>query len=179
MGNGHGGARPNSGRKKSAIKDKLENDIYGKKIQVLKFEDDLVGEEMPAPGEYLSEQTKGVSENIGREVYEKTWIWLKERGCEKLINPIVLEQYAMCVARWIQAEMAVHRFGFIAKHPTTEMPTASPFIRISQDFLKQSTTQWLQIYQIVKENCSEAFTKDEVDPMAMLLNSSEGIAGNN
>ena len=63
----------------------------------------------------------------------------------------------MSVARWIQAEEAVHTFGFLAKHPTTQMPIASPYVKISQDFLKQSTNLWLQIYGVIKENCAEFY----------------------
>jgi len=170
MANGHGGARIGAGRKKVPVKDRVEDDFYKKKIEVIKIDDSLAGAEMPEPSKYLSQQTKGASENIGKEVYEKTWKWLQERGCDHLVNPQIVEQYAMCVARWIQAENAVHTFGFLAKHPTTEMPIASPYIRISQDFLKQSTNLWLQIYQVVKDNCTEGYTREETDPMAMLLN---------
>lgn len=178
MAGGHGGSRAGAGRKKKAVAEKIENNIYNKKIEVLKVDSKLVGVNMPEPSKYLSQQTKGASENIGRDVYQRTWLWLKDRGCEMLINPQTIEQYAMCVARWIQAENAVHTFGFLAKHPTTEMPIASPFIKMSQDFLKQSTYLWLQIYQIVKENCTEALGKEDADPMAMLLNS-QPIYGEN
>ncbi len=170
MSNGHGGSRVGAGRKKTAIVERIADDTYKKKIEVLKVDNELFGNDMPEPSQYLSQQTKGASENIGKAVYEKTWRWLQDRGCDQLVNPQIVEQYAMCIARWIQAENAVHTFGFLAKHPTTEMPIASPYIKISQDFLKQSTNLWLQIYQVVKENCTEPYGKDETDPMAILLN---------
>lgn len=171
MANGQGGARVGAGRKKKPLAEKIENNIYNKKIEVLKVEDKLIGEDMPTPSDFLSQPTKGASQNIGKDVYEKTWLWLKSKGCEKLVNPQTIEQYAMCVSRWQQAESAVHTFGFLAKHPTTEMPIASPFIKIAQDFLKTGTQLWLQIYQVVKDNCTEALSTEENDPMAMLLNS--------
>ncbi len=177
MANGHGGNRTGAGRKKKALTEKLEDNIYNKKIEVLRVDSKLSGEDMPEPSGYLSAQTKGASENIGKSVYQKTWKWLTERGCETLVNPQIIEQYSMCVARWIQAENAVHTFGFLAKHPTTEMPIASPFIKISQDFLKQSTNLWLQIYQVVKENCSENFGKTDNDPMSILLENSIKVGG--
>ncbi len=164
-----GGKRPGAGRKKKALTEKLENNIYNKKLEKLAFSSDLRGEDMPEPDIYLSEQTKGMSENIGREVYVKTWQWLKARGCEKYVSSQTIEQYAMCVARWRQAEKAIHTFGFLAKHPTTQLPIASPFIKISQDFLKQSAMLWTQIYQVVKENCTESFNVNEMDPMEIIL----------
>lgn len=177
MANGHGGARPGAGRKKKAVIDRIDDPTYNKKIEVLKVDNDLKGEEMPEPSKYLLQQTKGASENIAGDVYKKTWDWLKARGCAHLVQPNLIEQYAMTVARWIQAENAVHTFGFLAKHPTTQMPIASPYVKLSQDFLKQSTNLWLQIYQVVKENCTETYGGDENDPMAYLLNHPPG--GNN
>ena len=170
MANGHGGVRPGAGRKKKPVIDKIEDPTYKKKIETLQVNEDLKGEDMPEPSKYLLQQTKGASENIAGDVYKKVWEWLKDRGCEQLIQPCLIEQYAVSIARWIQAENAVHTFGFLAKHPTTQMPIASPYIKISQDFLKQSTNLWLQIYQVVKENCTEPYGAEDDDPMAMLLN---------
>ena len=170
MANGHGGARVGAGRKKKPVADRLADETYKKKIETIHVEDNLKGEDMPEPSKYLLQQTKGASENIAGDVYKKTWKWLEDRGCAHLIQPNLIEQYAMTVARWIQAENAVHTFGFLAKHPTTQMPIASPYVKLSQDFLKQSTNLWLQIYQVVKENCTEPYAGDENDPMAYLLN---------
>ena len=164
---GTGGARTGAGRPRKSLSDKI---LEGKekKAKILKM--DMVGEDMPKPSTFLSEQTKGASDNNAKAIYIKTWNWLKDRKCEKLINPQLLEQYSLSVARWQQSEKAVHQFGFLAKHPTTQMPIASPFIRIAQDFLKQSTSLWLQIYGIVKENCSEFYGEDETDIMTQILN---------
>ncbi len=175
MSTGRGGARVGAGRKKKPLAEKIENNIYNKPITVLKVEDRIIGEDMPQPSELLSQQTKGASENIAKEVYEKTWLWLKSKGCERLIIPQAIEQYAMSIARWRQAESAVHTFGFLAKHPTTEMPIASPFVKITQDYMKQANALWLQIYQVIKENCTESLSTEESDPMAILLN--EGLKG--
>jgi hypothetical protein len=164
---GSGGARPGAGRPRKPLAEKI---LEGKQKKAKVLKNDMVGQDMPNPDAFLSETTKGASENKAKEIYVKTWNWLKDRKCEKLINPQLLEQYALSVARWQQAEKAVHQFGFLAKHPTTQMPIASPYIRISQDFLKQSTSLWLQIYGIVKENCSEFYGGDADDIMTQILN---------
>jgi hypothetical protein len=179
MANGYGGARIGAGRKKKALADRV---LEGKeeKVKVIKFKSEINGEDMPPPNKILSENTKGASKNIAKEIYINTWNWLKERKCEHLINPQIIEQYALSVARWRQTENAVHSFGFLAKHPTTQMPIASPFIKISQDFLKQSMNLWLQIYTVVKDNCADYYSGDgSEDPMEILLNSSMPKRGGN
>lgn len=55
--------------------------------------------------------------------------------------------------RWIQCEEGINQYGLLAKHPTTQMPIASPYVNMGISFLKQANVLWLQIYQIVKENC--------------------------
>ena len=77
-----------------------------------------------------------------------------ERGCERLVNTNLIEQYAMSVSRWVQCETCISEYGFLAKHPTTGAAITSPYVGMSQNYLKQVNQCWYQIYQIVKENCS-------------------------
>ncbi|MCF0259917.1 MAG: P27 family phage terminase small subunit, partial [Erysipelotrichaceae bacterium] len=100
-----------------------------------------------------------------------TWNWLKARGCEKQVNPQLLEEYAMSVSRWIQCEEAISEFGFLAKHPTTGMATTSPYVAMAQNFQKQMNNAWFQIYQIVKDNCSVDYSgpNPQDNVMEMLL----------
>ena len=64
------------------------------------------------------------------------------------------QQYAMSVSRWVQCETCISEYGFLAKHPTTGAAITSPYVTMSQNYLKQVNQCWYQIYQIVKENCS-------------------------
>lgn len=70
---------------------------------------------------------------------------------------------AMSVARWIQCEEAVTEFGFLAKHPTTGSAIQSPYVAMSQNFMSQTNRLWMEIYQIVKENCATEY--NGVTPM--------------
>lgn len=173
MANGKGGARPGAGRPKKPLAEKIV-DGQASKAKVLNFGDEMKGEDMPEPNKYLYEQTKGASENTAQEIYEKTWRWLKERKCDIYVQPNLVEQYAICVARHIQAEEAIHTYGFLAKHPTTGVAITSPFIRISHEFLKQSNAIWNQIYLVIKENCADFYTNasdGSTDVMEQILNS--------
>ena len=102
--------------------------------------------------------------------------WLNEKGCAALVNPTLLQQYAMSVSRWIQCEETISEFGFLAKHPTTGAAIASPYVAMSQQYMKQVNQIWYQIYQIVKENCSVdyqgAIPQDDV--MERLLRARRG-----
>ena len=81
----------------------------------------------------------------------------------------------MSFARWIQCEEAISEYGFLAKHPTTGQAITSPYVSMSQSYMKQATQQWSLIYEIVKANCTvnfEGATPYE-DAMKLLLKSRE------
>lgn len=63
----------------------------------------------------------------------------------------------MSVSRWIQCEECITEYGFLAKHPTTGNAIASPYVSMSQAYMKQVNLAWFQIYQILRENCSEQY----------------------
>jgi len=156
MANGHGGARPGSGRKKKPLAEKIIDGNPGRKpMTKLQFNitDALHGEEMPPVSEWMTQVTKNSQQNRAAEIYASTWQWLHERGCEQYVKKELIEQYALYMQRWIQCEEGVNQYGLLAKHPTTQMPIASPYVSMGLNFLKQANVLWLQIYQIVKDNC--------------------------
>ena len=177
-GTNRGGARPGAGRKPKALADKVLEGNPGKRpLEVVAFPAaDLTGEEMPPPREYLAARQHGGGHTKAVELYESTWRWLRERNCDHLIPPQVLESYAQTAARWIQCEEAISEFGFLAKHPTTKAPIQSPFVAISQSFMKQANNLWGQIYQVVRENCSSVFEgkNPQDDVMEALLRARNG-----
>ena len=75
----------------------------------------------------------------------------------------------MSVARWLQCEQAISEYGFLAKHPTTGAACASPYVQMSQQYMRQINSVWYQIFQVVKENCSEEFMGTPQDDMMELL----------
>ena len=131
----------------------------GRPIMVMDLPEppDLLGEEMPKPKEYLTQEQRNGIDLCAVEVYEETWQWLQKCGCEKLVNPGLVDQYAMSVARYIQCETAISMYGPLAKHPTTGNPIASPYVSMSQTYQKQASQIWYQINQVVKENCTSEY----------------------
>ena len=132
------------------------------------------GVDMPKPSDYLSARQKNGVPLGADEIYKETWLWLKERNCEKLVNPRLIEAYAQAFARYIQCEEAISTYGLLGKHPTTGGVIASPFVQMSQQFQKNANLIWYEIYGIVKENCTEPVCDDLNDSMERLLRSRKG-----
>ena len=129
----------------------------------------LQGAEMPKPAEYLSARQKNGVPLGADEIYKETWLWLKQRSCENLVNKRLIESYAQAFARYIQCEDAISSYGLLGKHPTTGGVMVSPFVQMSQQFQKTANMMWYQIYDIVKQNCTETFTDNPNDTMEQLL----------
>ena len=154
-----GPSKGRGGRPKTPLAEKLLNGNPSKKpIKVLDFGNisDLEGEQIPKPREYmLAKQKQG--EIIAAQIREELWKWLKERNCEKLLPMLLLDQYPMSYARWIQAEQAISEYGSLGRHVTTGNAQQSPFVMIAQNANKQALNIWGQIYEVVKENCSSDY----------------------
>lgn len=174
-GTNRGGSRVGSGRKKKALTDKINNGT-ATNAMVLPEPTEIVGADVPPVKEYLKAKQKSGIDLQAESIYKETWKWLKQRGCEKLVNAQLIEQYSMSVSRWIQCEEAISEYGFLAKHPTTGNAIASPYVSMSQQYLKQINQCWYQIYQVVKENCSVEYggASPQDDLMERLLSARKG-----
>ena len=156
-GTNRGGARLGAGQKKKPLADKMLDGNPGKrKLTVVEFPNaaEFQGVKMPQPSTMLSAVQKDGKPLIASEIYERTWSWLTERGCATIISPQVLERYAMSAARWIQCEVAITEYGFLAKHPTTGNAIQSPYVAMSQNYMAQTNRLWYEIFQIVKDRKS-------------------------
>lgn len=178
-GTNRGGARIGAGAKKKPLADKIaEGNPGGRTLTVMKFSNtaDLHGQAMPEPNKMLEAVQKDGKTLVAGEIYKNTWQWLNERGCAMLISPQLLERYAMSVARWIQCEEAVTEYGFLAKHPTTGNAIQSPYVAMGQNYMNQTNRLWMEIFQIVKENCTGEYsgTNPQDDVMERLLTARKG-----
>lgn len=183
-GTNRGGRRVRAGDKPDALADKIAS---GKKAEILELPvTDLCGDElsdaaelngadMPSPSDYLSARQRDGKPLGADAIYAETWNWLKNRGCEKLVNPRLLEAYAQAFARFIQCEDAISTYGLLGKHPTTGGAITSPFVQMSQSFQKQANLLWYELFDIVKQNCTTAFVGNpQDDVMERLLSARRG-----
>ena len=185
-GTNRGGRRVRAGDKPKPLAEKIaageDADIIEFTPTVLEGADlddaaDLVGEDMPSPSEYLSARQKDGKPLGADEIYKETWLWLKNRGCDKLVNKRLLESYSLAFARFIQCEEALSTYGLLGKHPTTGQPVMSPFVNMSSTYMNQTNRLWNEIFQIVKENCSTQYDGDspQEDVMERLLRARMGM----
>lgn len=150
---GVGGKRPGAGRKPKGVAEKAANgNPGGRKLTVLDIPD-TEGSVMPQPDEILSATQKDGTKLKAAEIYERVWNWLDRLGATAYIAPEVIEQYAMCRARWLQCEDMTNELGFLSRHPTTGKPITSPFINIGINYMNQAARQWDAIMQTVNFNC--------------------------
>ena len=172
-----GGAKPGTGRKPKALKEKLlEGRINSNKTH-LRFPGDVLfqlsGEDMPPIDDYMRAHQKNGIELRAKEVFRETTEWINSRSCRDLVNPQFVKQYAMAVARWIQCEEAIIESGFLAKHPTTGAAIASHYVTIENQYMKAINQCWYQIAAIVKEHSADGFgaNNPQDDLMERLLRS--------
>ena len=187
-GTNRGGRRVRAGDKPLPLAEKI---AHGKPARVLELPEfppeteleideldgvsDMLGEDIPPPSEYLSSLQRDGKPLGADELYMETWRWLKERGCDKFVNPRLVEAYAQAFTRYIQCEEAISTYGFLGKHPTTGGAIASPFVAMSQSFQKQANLVWYEIFDIVKQNCTTAFVGNPQDDiMETLLSGRKG-----
>lgn len=187
-GTNRGGRRVKAGSKPDPLIDKI---AAGKSAKILNPElpdvtllvgadigegSELEGMDMPEPGEYLSAKQKDGQPFYADDLYRETWQWLKDRGCEHLVSPRLLEAYAQNFARYIQCENAISHFGLLGKHPTTGGVVTSPFVTMSQSFQKQANLLWYEIFDIVKQNSTVSYEGQTPadDMMERLLRSKKG-----
>ena len=170
-----GGPRPGQGRPRKALVDKIQ-DGTANSARVMSEPAEFVGADVPPVKEYMKATQKNGKGLAAPEIYANTYAWLQARGCDKLVSPQLIEQYAMSVSRWIQCEECISEYGFLAKHPTTGNAIASPYVAMSRDYMKQVNSTWFAIYQIVKENCSVDYSGPNPpdDVMQRLLRARNG-----
>lgn len=159
-----GGRREGAGRK-SKKSNGNQTPFIG--ITDLDAPDVIEGADIPPMKEYLKAKQKNGKETYAEEIYNATYLWLKKRGCDKLVSQQLVESYALSCARYIQCEEAISEFGFLAKHPTTGNAIASPYVQMSQSYMKQVNTTWYQIYAIVKDNGSADI--EELDSQDIMM----------
>ena len=154
-----GGARRGAGGKPKELREKL---LDGKTATVLKppklpEPTDLSGNEMPQVDAWLKEKQQDGEPWQAEDLVRETYKYLKGFGVEQLISIQQIYAYAAAEARWIQCHRAISKYGFLAKHPTTGAPIESPYVKMADKFAKQAAAAWYMIFQVVRDNSTEAY----------------------
>ena len=110
------------GRKKKALTDRI-NDGGTAMVLDLPEPSEMSGEEMPLVKDYLKAKQKSGKSFCAAEVYEETWKWLRERGCDRLVNIQLVEQYAVSVSGGSSARNAFRSMASLPNIPRPETPS--------------------------------------------------------
>jgi len=156
LANGHGGARPGSGRPKKKLADKiLEGTTKQHKPKVIKFDSDEVPViEKPAWIDYYGSKTAGAPD--APEIFDRTVEWLKTTGCLHLINPDFIMDYAIIKASWFEAQRRITHLGLVYTYDGKKLDS-NPHIDVAMKYYKMSEMAWDKIWRIVVQNCEENF----------------------
>ena len=97
-GTNRGGSRLRTGSKPQSAVEKIQKGKEDKVMDIPNLEVHdlaavdlpegviLYGEDIPKPSEYLSAKQKDGRTLGADEIYKETYLWLKERKCEKFVN---------------------------------------------------------------------------------------------
>jgi hypothetical protein len=155
-----------SGRKRKSIDEKLATG--SKNLNVLRLPEvpmfEIPMQEMPKLREYMSREQKFGDPLLSAQIYKEVWEWLVSRGCDRLIAPFLVENYAQNFARWIQAEDLVSSLGLVTKG-RGDIAKLSPFITMAHSYHTKMMADWMQIWQTVRENFSGKFEPTPHDDM--------------
>lgn len=135
-----GGARKGAGRPKKSNSD-------CQVINLIQDETDIK--------DFMRSKQKGGYQLLAMQAYNQMKEWLKKDSLDEIVPEQLVMMYAMSFARWIQTEERVSKYGMQAKHPTTEAPITSQYIKVSMDYARQARDTWQLIANILKEHTND------------------------
>ena len=110
--------------------------------------------EMPPVKDFLEAVQRDGAKLCADFVFSQTMNWIKSIDCENPVSEQIVEQYAMSVARWVHLEQKISEYGYIVKHPTTGAPMQSPYVTMSQAYMKQILAIRSEIQTLIKDSRS-------------------------
>jgi hypothetical protein len=157
MANGHGGARPGSGRPRKPLAEKILEGHPGKrkpKVLGIVADNDTPVPEYPERLAYYPTKVSGLP--TSQDIFHETVEFLKTTGCLHLINPAFIEEYALLKARFFEAERTISKtmlaYETKDEKKTTKMIEANPAVDISLKYLRAADQVWAKIWDVVRQN---------------------------
>ena len=148
-----GPAKGHGGRPRKSVSDKLLEGNPGKRaIRVINNTDINICDDIDIIPKTLSLQ--------GADIYVRTVAYLRRVKCENIVNPMLIEQFALNRQRWLEVETLMDKW---------ELDTDIP--KISELYQNQMRKTWDEIFEIVNDNCTEKIDLDCEDDLDGLLSS--------
>ena len=161
-----GGARKGAGRKPKSLSEKLATGNPGKRP--LKKLDIPGSSERPKPPDYLRMTESDFLEHpSATEFFEQIVDWLETTGCLHMIQPGLIEHYALAKFFLIQAAYGLSKTAVVVKNLKKE-PVVSSFAKGFFDCAKTTNEMWDRIWQVVRDNSEVAVKNPETDFIALV-----------
>jgi hypothetical protein len=176
---GWGGARQGAGRKPKPLSEKLAEGNPGKReIKVVKFDSQENQDEKPKlekpaakPGQI---QVPAFLELNGHEgggelpsagaIYTMLTEFIKGSGCEKLIAPTLVEDFAHLRRAYLECEYVNRVKGRIANGKR------SPYVGMAVDYQKQAMSVFDRIWNIIAQNSEQPYDGGKNEFLQLLMN---------
>ena len=170
LANGHGGWRPNSGRKRKPLAEKILEGHPGKrKPQVLDIQpgEDTPVLKYPERIAYYTPRVPG--QPTAQEIWHETVEFLKTTGCLHLIHPYIIEQYAVYAARAAEAERLLTKGMLVYEtEPKSKDKLelkSHPAIDASIKYATQADKYWGRIWDVVLQNSTKSYASTPHDDL--------------
>ena len=148
-----GGKRTGAGRKPKALAEKILDGNPGKRdIKINKFAGKTTAEVNKKQDDYIPEYIDMVAKECGEQLPTANEIlkfildFTKSAGCEKLIAPFLLEDFAFLRRSYLECEYMNKCLGRIASKKR------SPYVVMAIDYHKEMMSVWNNIWSIVSKN---------------------------
>jgi len=162
MANGHGGARPGSGRPRKPLAEKILEGHPGKrKPKVLDIAADSDTPVLEYPERLAFYPTRVASGSpSSQDIWHETVEFLKTTGCLHLINPAFIEEYALLKARFYEAERLIGKSSLVydtKDEKKSKIIETHPAVDVSLKYLRAADLVWVKIWDIVRQNSEKAY----------------------
>lgn len=118
---------------------------------------ELGGIEMP----YYDDCLKAIERDgdpLGADkIFERMYKHIYKMGCKDVVPIDLIENYALHRSRFLKVQKKLSELGYIAAHPTTHSPIATPFASLMNLFDKSQNDAMFMINQIIKSHNPSGF----------------------
>jgi len=169
--NGHGGWRPNSGRKRKPLAEKILEGYPGKrKPQVLDIaaDNDTPVLELPEDLAYYPPRIGG--KPTAQDVWEGTVAFLKTTGCLHLVAPNIIWSYSIYMSRAAEAERIlskqamIYEVGDKTKGDKLEIKQ-HPAVDASIKYITAADRLWGRIWDVILQNSVKSYASTSHDDL--------------
>jgi hypothetical protein len=156
-----GGYRPNAGRKKRPLAEKIEDGNPGKRpLTVLKFAHGLALSDGAPPDlpKYLEQHGRECDEMLpsAQVLYDSINDLVARSGCADKISQHLIHDFVHLRRSYLEAEWAARKYGrafSMVDKDGNKIGKRNPYVSIALDYQKAADVSYQRIWAIISQNC--------------------------